>query len=329
MRALIDESGTIHGTIGGGAMEASVQRRALAGLRTGLACVIEFLMEGSGAGVGEPICGGRMRILVDPDPAQSRAAYAQAKAARTRRERGLLLTTLRGADSPAVNVDWIGAGGLATRTGFPEGHVLADALASGEARLEVQGTSGRNEALAVFVEPVLPRPLLVLFGGGHVAQALARQAVLLDFEVAVVDDRPEFVRRALFPEHTQLCCGKPEEALRRFAMTQDTYLVLVGRGYPQDREALTACIREPVRYLGMIGSRRKVAVVRRDLIAAGRVTAAEFDAVRAPVGIEIGAVTVAEIAVSIAADLIAVRRKPFALPACLRPAFPLLNDPMA
>lgn len=148
-----------------------------------------------------------------------------------------------------------------------------------------------------------------MFGGGHVGQALAWQAVLPGFEVGVVDDRSEFVQPSMFPAGTSLFCGKPADAVSRFAMTQDTYVVLVGRGYQQDLEALAACIRKPVGYIGMIGSRRKVALVRRDLIAAGRATAAEFDAVHAPVGIEVGAVTVAEIAVSIAAELIAARRR--------------------
>lgn len=310
MRALIDPAGHIRGTIGGGAMEASVQRQAVACLQSGSAAVIDYVMEGPGAGEAEPICGGRMRILVDPAPAKSRAAFQHAQAARARRERGILLTKLRGEQNPAIDVAWLGSGELADCTGFPTSTVLADALATGEPQFVVPSEADGDSACAAFVEPVRPAPLLVIFGGGHVGQALARQAVLLGFEIAVVDDRPEFVQPSLFPAGTSLFCGQPAEAVSRFAMTPDTYLVLVGRGYLQDLEALAACIREPVGYMGMIGSRRKVALVRRDLIAAGRATAAELERVHAPVGVDVGAVTVAEIAVSIAAELIAARRQP-------------------
>lgn len=315
MRALIDKAGRIRGTIGGGAMEACVQRRAVACLQTGSAAVLDYVMEGPGAGDGEPICGGRMRILVDPTPVKSRAAYAHAQAARSQRERGILLTTLRGDQNPVIDVAWLGRGELAERNGFPTRAALDNAFATGEPRLFVAPGADRGAAWSAFVEPVLPAPLLVMFGGGHVGQALARQAVLLGFEVGVVDDRSEFVQPSMFPAETSLFCGKPVDAVSRFAMTQDTYVVLVGRGYQQDLEALAACIRKPVGYIGMIGSRRKVALVRRDLIAAGQATAVEFDAVHAPVGIEVGAVTVAEIAVSIAAELIAARRRPAPLPA--------------
>lgn len=310
MRAQIDAAGRIRGTIGGGAMEASVQRQAVACLQTGSAAVIDYVMEGPGAGDGEPICGGRMRILVDPAPARFREAFAHAQTARARRERGVLLTTLRGEQSPVIDVAWLGGSEIAERTGLPTGTVLVDALTTGEPRFVVPAKADGKAAWSAFVEPVRPAPLLVIFGGGHVGQALARQAVLLGFEIAVVDDRPEFVQASLFPAEASLCCGKPAEAVSRFAMTPDTYLVLVGRGYQQDLEALAACIREPVGYLGMIGSRRKVALVRRDLIAAGRATADEFERVHAPIGVDVGAVTVAEIAVSIAAELIAARRQP-------------------
>jgi xanthine dehydrogenase accessory factor len=113
----------------------------------------------------------------------------------------------------------------------------------------------------------------------------------------------------LFPEGTAVCCGGISEALSTFALRADTYVVSVTRGHEQDAKVLAACVRQPLAYLGMIGSRRKVAMLRREFIESGRATAEEFNRVAAPIGLDIGAITVPEIAASIVAQLIAVRRK--------------------
>jgi xanthine dehydrogenase accessory factor len=126
--------------------------------------------------------------------------------------------------------------------------------------------------------------------------------------VLVIDDRPEFADPALFAAGVRTRCGRLADEQATLPLDADTYVVIVTRGHQHDAEALAACIHAPVAYLGMIGSRRKVALVRQSFLEDGLATAAELDRVFAPIGLPIGAVSVPEIAVSIAAQLIAVRR---------------------
>lgn len=284
-RALIDASGGIHGTLGGGIMEATVQRTAAETLCSGRAALMRLEMDGPGSGDPEPICGGVMRILIDPNPARHRHAFEQASQSQQTRRRGRLITKFDDSPSPEIEVRW---------------------LEDGESTRSETQTDSHQACL--FEELVAPPPRVVIFGAGHVGQALARQARLLDFEMAVVDDRPEFTQAALFPPGTTLVCGSPAEAVRQLRLDCDTDVVLVGRGYRQDLEALAACIGETTRSIGMIGSRRKVAVVKRDLIDAGRATPEALERIDAPVGLDIGGVTAAEIAVSVAAQWIESRR---------------------
>jgi len=161
----------------------------------------------------------------------------------------------------------------------------------------------------VFVEPIFPRPRLLIAGGGHIGQALARQGVCLDFDVTVLDDRAEFTNSALFGDDVTTLCGDISKQLADFPVDTDTYVVIVTRGHKNDAEALEACIHSNAAYIGMIGSKRKVALIRESFIASGIATEQQLCRVFAPVGLDIGAITVPEIATSIAAQLIAVRRK--------------------
>jgi xanthine dehydrogenase accessory factor len=168
------------------------------------------------------------------------------------------------------------------------------------------------EAVAdVLVEPVVPRPRLLVVGGGHVGQALVRQASLVGFEVVVIEDRPEFADAALFPQGVTVRRGDVADELKSLltGAGADSCVALVSRGHLVDGKALAACIHRPAAYIGMMGSRRKVALLRRHFLETGLATAAEFDRVYAPIGLDIGAQAVEEIAASIVAQLIAVLRK--------------------
>jgi xanthine dehydrogenase accessory factor len=166
-----------------------------------------------------------------------------------------------------------------------------------------------GERVEVLVEPLIPKPVLLVVGGGHVGQAVAAQAASLGFEIVLIDDRPGFADPALFPPGVQTRCGDVAREVAAFPVQSDTFIVLVTRGHQHDTAALRACIRRPAAYVGMIGSRRKVPLVRRQFLEEGWATADEFDRVYAPIGLDLGAVTVPEIAASIAAQIVAVRRK--------------------
>ena len=308
-KAVIDARGAIQGTIGGGSVEAEAQRRAVQAIRIGRPVAFDFRLEGIAVGDGEPICGGTMRILVDPAAARHRAAYASAAAARRSRERGALLTTIRGSAEPDVAVRFLAEGAIEADLGFPGAKAIRTALEREETELFVSESPEEAQRLEVLVEPLIPRPVLLVVGGGHVGQAVAVQATLVGFEVVVMDDRPEFAAPALFPEGATTRCGRIGEEVAGFPAGADTYVVIATRGHQHDAEALAACIHQPAAYIGMIGSRRKVALMREDFVASGRATAEEVARVYAPIGLDIGAVTVPEIAASIVAQLIAVRRK--------------------
>jgi len=305
-KALIDSTGAIRGTIGGGAVEAEAQRRAVEAIRDRRPVVFDFALEGTSARDDRPICGGRVRILIDPTAGTQRQAYAAAAEARRERRRGVLVTTVIRGAACRVETQWLAAGVAATGIGLPDTEEVREALAGDAPRLFVGGLP--QEGREVLVEPLVPAPQLVIAGGGHIGQALALQASRVGFEIAVIDDRPEFADAALYPEGAAVRCGDVARELAAWPFAADTYVAVVTRGHQHDERALAACLRRPAAYLGMIGSRRKVAMIRQSLRESGAATEEELGRVYAPIGLDIGAETVPEIAVSIVAQLVAVRR---------------------
>jgi len=308
-KAVIEAGGRIHGTIGGGMVEAQAQRLAAEAIRTGRPVVFDFDLQGGAPGGNGPICGGRVRVLIDPTAKQHRAAYAAAAAAGQRREPALLLTAIRGGPEPRVTVQFQADPAMPSEPGFPSPDTLHAVRHREQPECWVPETQAPNERLEILVEPLLPKPLLVIVGGGHIGQAVAVQANLVGFEIVVIDDRPEFATAERFPENVTVQCGPIGERVGSFPIAADTYLVIATRSHQHDAEALAACLHRRAAYIGMIGSRRKAAHLRQDFIASGRATGAEFDRVYAPIGLDIGARTVPEIATSIVAQLIAVRRQ--------------------
>src|SRR5690348_17185814 len=160
--------------------------------------------------------------------------------------------------------------------------------------------------LEVFVEPLLPQPQLIIFGGGHVSTAVAKAANAAGFGIVVVDDRESFANAERFPMAQEIYTSY-EDAFDKIHPNASSYLIIVTRGHKDDMRVLAWAVRTPARYIGMIGSKRKVISVYRALEREG-FSEKEFERVHAPVGLEIGALSPEEIGVSIAAELIAVRR---------------------
>src|SRR5579863_10057170 len=153
--------------------------------------------------------------------------------------------------------------------------------------------------LEIFVEPILPQPKLYLFGGGHVAH-------LAGFSIGVIDDRESFANAERFPMAEEICTSY-EDAFAKMKPNASAYLVIVTRGHKDDMRVLEWAVSTEARYIGMIGSKRKVIAVYKALEKKG-IAMEKFARVHAPVGLEIGALTPEEIAVSVTAELIAVRR---------------------
>ena len=160
--------------------------------------------------------------------------------------------------------------------------------------------------LEVFVEPILPQPALYIFGGGHVSMALAQAAHTAGFGIGVIDDRETFANAERFPMAREIYTSY-EEAFEKLKPNAASYLVIVTRGHRDDMRVLAWAVRTDARYIGMIGSKRKVLSVYKALEKEG-IPLEKFERVHAPVGLEIGALAPEEIAISITAELIAVRR---------------------
>jgi xanthine dehydrogenase accessory factor len=146
----------------------------------------------------------------------------------------------------------------------------------------------------------------VSVGGGHVGKAVADLAADLEFDVWIVDDRAEFASTERFPRAERRVAGPIDGILPDLEITRDTYCLIVTRGHNHDQEALFHLVNRGARYVGLIGSRRKIKLIFDNLLAAG-VSREDLEAVHAPLGIDIGSQTVPEIAVSICAELVAHR----------------------
>ncbi len=161
--------------------------------------------------------------------------------------------------------------------------------------------------LEVFVEPVLPPALLYIFGAGHVAVSLCQSASNSGFDVIVTDDRSSYATQERFPTAREVHALEFDEATSKLDPNESSFIVIVTRGHRDDMRILRWAVQTRARYVGMIGSKRKVIEIFKTLQNEG-IPAHLFDRVHAPIGLDIGAITPEEIAVAITAELIAIRR---------------------
>jgi xanthine dehydrogenase accessory factor len=162
--------------------------------------------------------------------------------------------------------------------------------------------------LDVFVEPVLPLPRAFIFGAGHISKSLSKVATLAGFGTVVVDNRETFANRERFPEAVEVHAEEYEEIFPRLPINETSYVIIVTRGHRDDMRVLKLAMGTTARYVAMIGSKRKVINVIRELMKEG-ISREAFERVHAPMGLDIGAISPEEIAISVAAEMIAVRRK--------------------
>jgi xanthine dehydrogenase accessory factor len=161
--------------------------------------------------------------------------------------------------------------------------------------------------LEVFIEPILTAPTLYIFGGGHISLPLAQMGRLLGFKIAIIDDRAEFSSAERFPEAEIVLAEDFKKAFPRLKIDKSSYIVIVTRGHQHDEIVLSWAVGTPAKYIGMIGSKAKVKTLFSHLLAKG-VSQEKLASVHSPIGLEIDAQTPEEIAVSILAEIIKVRR---------------------
>jgi len=328
-KMLVLPDGSIVGTVGGGYLEAEVRREASVVMKTGGPRLLTYTLTADLAAESGMICGGTMELFVEPvagseahplasEPRESDAAEVARHLLELldRDEMGTVATVLR---SGAVRIrpgmrlllrgDGSTAGSLA---GTPIEQSIAEGCKAlfreGEAtRVARYGLHGAQpeSAVDVYLELVRNRPTAIVVGAGHVGVQVARIAKAAGFEVTVVDDRPDFATPERLPEADRVIAGDLAETLAALEIGRSSYVVLVTRGHQQDEVALRQVVNSPAAYVGMIGSRRRVQAVREQLLADG-FDRARLDAVYAPIGLDIGAETPEEIAISIVAEMVKV-----------------------
>ncbi len=164
--------------------------------------------------------------------------------------------------------------------------------------------------LEIFVEPILPTPKMIIFGAGHISTQLSKLATVAGFKTTIVDNRPIYANAERFPEAEAIYAQSFEDAFEKIVPNENSYIVIVTRGHQEDETVLRWAVRTNARYIGMIGSKRKVRTIFQDLEREG-VSRERLDLVCAPIGLDIGAVLPEEIAVAIVAEAIHYRRAGF------------------
>ena len=297
-RMLAGAHGRLLGSVGGGKGEALVLAACLQQLGTGRSTILDIEMQGLAVEGPDMVCGGSSRVLVEPlvDLGPYRAALARL-----------------GAGEPVVLVKRLATGAIALLDGACariDGSWAE--VAGAEVDLEcarkalASGLPVWAEAAGLVYDPLLPEEKLLILGGGHVGCALAALAPGLGFSVTVGDDRPAFLEPGRFPVGVQLLGGPFPEIVARFSFDPATSVVILTRSHLCDLACVRAVLARRYRYAGFMGSLRKTRLILEQVVQ-------EFDplkvaALRAPIGLDLGAETPEELAVAIAAELIAARR---------------------
>ena len=318
-RLLAGGQGLLAGTVGGGLAEAKTLEACQQALAEGTASIVDFSMTGVLAAKSDMICGGTLRVLVEPFfPATAPLALFKALLAALNGGGATLVTRL-GSVVPQSKVTFqvtpVLAERLAHTVFFPTAESMGAPLAQ-DAVDQLMAAVAPPQAAALcrvqgeeyFVDHFPPPLRMIIAGGGHVSRPTAQIAALAGFEVTVLDDRPEFAEASRFPWATAVHTA-PEFAhcFVGLPITPRTYIIIVTRGHMHDASALAQALRTEAGYIGMIGSKRKKAEVYAGMRAMG-FTDQDLARVCCPIGLAIGAETPEEIAVSIVGECIAHRR---------------------
>ena len=312
-KMVVDDLGRLTGTLGGGCVEGDAFDEARRVLGTGDTSLREYELTEELAWDTGLVCGGTMWIWIEPGEQAlklgDRELLGDVLAASTGGRPVALATLLR-----KKGRDFEPAGRLFVETDGRAGGGLGDAALDERARATAvealrQGTA-RTVALdddhELLIEPVLAKPRLVVVGGGHVGLAIARMASLLDYEVTVIEDRSEFATRERFPDGVEVMHADMVKALETMDIGWNSFIVIATRGHKLDSHALRAAVKTPARYVGLLGSRRKTILIERMLREEG-IAEERLREVHAPVGLDLGGRTPAEIALSVLAEISAER----------------------
>lgn len=315
--AIYNKKGLLAGTVGGGAVELAIGEIASKSIRSKKSGYYKFDLGNDITDLEAAICGGGMSILLDASPEKHIDVFHSLSIAEMNRVPGVLVTLCGSGleECSELKRIWITAETLKNCSGRLSDEIIAaisEMLSNSnpdEFREILQSDSENEDMKSAFLESIIPQTQLIIAGAGHVGKALSHLAKLLDFKVIVWDDRPEFANKTNLPDAHKILSGNLQESLENLTIAKDTFIVIVTRGHKNDAEVLRKFIGSNAGYIGMIGSRRKIAQVCDTFLNNGWATIEQWEQIHSPIGLEIGSKTVQEIAVSIAAQLIKVRNE--------------------
>ncbi len=311
---LIKEDGTSLGSIGGGCVEAEVWQEAQKVMAKQEGRVLHFELTSEQLAEGGLVCGGNIDIFLEPLREDSLNIYQEALRMRQRGGSAILATlVLVDGDFPRGE----GSKVLIENSGEKVGSLSGGAelekkiLSEGEEVLrekkpKVLVLSSENRKMEILLEPVFSEPTVYVFGGGHVSEQVAPLAKKVHFKVVIIDDREIFANRERFPDADEVIVSEFERCFDRLNIGDSSYIVIVTRGHLYDGIVLEQAVESRARYIGMIGSRKKIRTLYQSLTKKG-IAKETLGRVHAPIGIDINSETPEEIAVSIVAELIKVR----------------------
>jgi len=313
--AVFGKKDLLEGTIGGGLVEYNIQKKATDAFHSNKSGYFVFELDDEITDDNSSICGGGMNILLDANPEKHAAVFKALTESYQRRIPGVLVTMAYTDPKKDFVIErtWIDSKNFSRNSKSFDNELkqqiknMLEESSLGVSSEIVRHTSSEFEDNYIFLECIVPLPRLVIAGAGHVGKALAHVGKQLDFEIIVWDDREEYANSRNIPDADIVMTGELNNTLGKLVPQPDTFIVIVTRGHKNDSEVLKKFIGSKAAYIGMIGSRKKIAQVKEQFIKENWSTPEQWEKIYAPIGMKINSKTVQEIAISIAAQLIQVR----------------------
>ena len=322
---LIRENGSSLGSIGGGCVEAEVWQEAKEVMMKGKGRVLHFTLTSEQLAEGGLICGGNIDIFLEPLKEEFLNIYQEVMKIKQKGGSAILATLITvddGFPKEGSSKILMKASGEMMGQIFDGKQIEQRILREGETLLKgnkptviVFDSEKENypwKRMEVLLEPIFSEPTVFIFGAGHVSQQLAPLAKKVSFKVVVIDDREIFANRERFPESDEIIVSEYEKCFDHLIIDESSYIVIVTRGHLYDGFVLEQAVKTDARYIGMIGSKKKIRTLYQNLMKKG-IPKEALDRVHAPIGLDINSETPEEIAVSILAELIKVRGEPLSL----------------
>jgi xanthine dehydrogenase accessory factor len=294
-KMFIGDDGKCFGTIGGGSLEFDACNEAIRIMETGELKILHVRMNSNTIEEEGMLCGGDVDVLLEPVNEKYIELYRKVDSLLKKGGKGVVVTGFEG--------------NIIRKTLIEQDAVITgDLLEEKDLRRYYQHIMENKPSVinGFVVEPLKVLSLLYIFGAGHVSQYIAKIAKIVDFYVVVIDDREEFAKRDRFPDADEIIVEDFHTVFEKLEFTGQEFVTIVTRGHKYDADVLFETLKRPLKYIGMIGSKRKVKIIF-DFMGKSGFSEEAIGRVHAPIGLAIGAETPQEIAVSIVAELVKTR----------------------